>query len=56
MMDLNFNEFILLWGAYGISIMMACGLGIAYGYLKALGYIKKQDKTTKNKTFLKEEN
>lgn len=32
MMDLNFKEFILLWGMYGISIIAVLGLGYYCGW------------------------
>lgn len=33
MIDLNYNEFMLLWGALGISFMACIGLGYAWGIL-----------------------
>ena len=30
--NLNFNEFMIIWGIYGISLILAIGLGYAWGW------------------------
>lgn len=44
MIDLNLNEFLLLWGAYGITLTLATGLGYLTGWLKAKEMIKMEVK------------